>query len=454
MRQYLLGIVVLLAGLAGASAQPQYYQGHYYSVIEAPGGINWWDAKAAAESSVYAGASGHLAAITSQGETDFLNGLFAGESGSTWIGGYQPPGSDEPAGGWEWITAEACEYTNWHWTEPNDGAPGGEDALSLKPAIWGKQWNDAESNQPLPRYIIEYDSAQPPYYYEGHYYNVIQVPEGINWWDAKAAAEASVHNGLSGHLATITSQGETDFVNALFAGESGSTWIGGYQPPGSDEPEGGWEWITAEPWEYTNWHGTEPNDGAPGEDALSLKPAIWGKQWNDGKSNQPLPRYVVEYDEYDPIPLIPGDSNRDGVVDDLDLTALVTHWQQYGGLAEGDFNGDGFVSDSDLTILATTWPEPPPGPGDANGDGVVDDLDLTALVAHWEQYGDLADGDFNGDGFISQLDLTVLATAWPSGTGAPEDVSAIPEPATLSLLALLALSLPKGGCPALVRRKR
>ena len=78
-------------------------------------------------------------------------------------------------------------------------------------------------------------------------------------------------------------------------------------------------------------------------------------------------------------------------------------------------------------------------PGDANGDGVVDDLDLTALATHWQQYGGLAEGDFNGDGFISQLDLTALATAWPA-PGAP---GAIPEPATLSLLALLALSLPK-----------
>ena len=89
-------------------------------------------------------------------------------------------------------------------------------------------------------------------------------------------------------------------------------------------------------------------------------------------------------------------------------------------------------------------------PGDANGDGAVDDLDLTALVTHWQQYGGLAEGDFNGDGFISQLDLTVLATAWPGGPGPDAsgttpggDVSAVPEPATLSLLALLALSLPK-----------
>ena len=98
-----------------------------------------------------------------------------------------------------------------------------------------------------------------------------------------------------------------------------------------------------------------------------------------------------------------------------------------------------------------------PEPGDANGDGIVDDLDLTALAVHWQQWGSWCDGDFNGDGRVSDLDLTILATAWPGGPpdsiGTPGDVSAVPEPATLSLLMLLALSLPRGPRPAYVRRK-
>ena len=80
--------------------------------------------------------------------------------------------------------------------------------------------------------------------------------------------------------------------------------------------------------------------------------------------------------------------------------------------------------------------------GDANGDGVVNDLDLTVLAMHWQQsvIPCAKNGDFTGDGFVDDLDLTVLATAWPGGFGVPTesggDVSAVPEPATLSVLSL------------------
>ena len=86
-------------------------------------------------------------------------------------------------------------------------------------------------------------------------------------------------------------------------------------------------------------------------------------------------------------------------------------------------------------------------PGDANCDGVVDDLDLTALATHWQLHGGWPDGDFSGDGFVADADLAILAAAWPSGGGgAPGNVSAVPGPATLSLLLV--------GGPALLRSKR
>ena len=44
----------------------------------------------------------------------------------------------------------------------------------------------------------------------GHYYEL--VADAVLWTDAKAAADASVYRGKYGHLATITSESENDFI--------------------------------------------------------------------------------------------------------------------------------------------------------------------------------------------------------------------------------------------------
>ena len=177
-------------------------------------------------------------------------------------------------------------------------------------------------------------------------------------------------------------------------------------------------------WNGANWTQisklTAP-DAAPGDEygistAIGQSHGIVGTEHGDAAYLVELPGLLEP---------IPGDANRDGVVDDLDLTALVTHWQQYGGLAEGDFNGDGFISESDLTILANAWPS---GGGvgtsdtchcaDFNNDDVIDDVDLTILATHWlEEVCGMKPGDANGDLAVDDLDLAILASCWPNGPG-------------------------------------
>ena len=101
----------------------------------------------------------------------------------------------------------------------------------------------------------------------------------------------------------------------------------------------------------------------------------------------------------------------------------------------------------DNVALGIAGPWVPPGElkADFNNDGVIDDLDLTILANNWDTCGKThEEGDANDDGCVDDLDLTALANEWPAGD---LDVSAVPEPATLSLLVL-------GGLAALRRRDR
>ena len=131
----------------------------------------------------------------------------------------------------------------------------------------------------------------------GHFYEAVAVAS-ILWIDAKAAAESRTFNGIQGHLATITSQEENDFIVSNFPDAvdvNNNYWLGGFQPPGSPEPSGGWEWVTGEPFVYTNWASGEPNDVRGGEDSLHFWKPI-GK-WNDDSGTMGGNiGYVVEYD--------------------------------------------------------------------------------------------------------------------------------------------------------------
>ncbi len=75
--------------------------------------------------------------------------------------------------------------------------------------------------------------------------------------------------------------------------------------------------------------------------------------------------------------------------------------------------------------------------GDANRDGAVDDRDLSLVLGHWGTAGGWAEGDFDANGTIDDRDLSIVLGSWGAGATAP----AVPEPATLALLALGAVLL-------------
>ena len=112
----------------------------------------------------------------------------------------------------------------------------------------------------------------------GHWYEVILLPN-VSWSTASADATSR-----GGYLATITSTGEQAFIQGLLTDNPNDAleeyWIGGFQPAGSTEPGGGWQWVTGESFVYTNWGSGEPNNSGGAESHLALDDR-YGWRWND-----------------------------------------------------------------------------------------------------------------------------------------------------------------------------
>jgi hypothetical protein len=150
-----LAVMTLFAGTAWAGGTPVQNpaNGHYYDIIS-EGSMNWAAARADAQGRSYNGLQGHLVTITSEQERDFLRDVVSVPR-NAWIGASQPAGSTEPAGGWEWVTGEAWNYTSWAPGEPNNS--GGEGCAHE----WSPPgtWNDTRCTNNYGNYVIEYEST-------------------------------------------------------------------------------------------------------------------------------------------------------------------------------------------------------------------------------------------------------------------------------------------------------
>ena len=111
-------------------------------------------------------------------------------------------------------------------------------------------------------------------------------------------------------MVTISSETENDFVYSLIENRPDlwtlslinnglGPWMGGFQDPGGTEPGQGWQWVTAEPMDYTNWGPGEPSEGELGtSDYMHYFGAAspTGSVWNDtAQVDWDIRGYVVEY---------------------------------------------------------------------------------------------------------------------------------------------------------------
>ncbi|MGA1840775.1 MAG: C-type lectin domain-containing protein, partial [bacterium] len=129
--------------------------------------------------------------------------------------------------------------------------------------------NDRSLWTPLSDFYVDSSKIQNPN--NRHQYQLFDTE--MTWIDAYAYCEI-----LGGHLATITSQDEDDFVYSNLGIDGINIWLGGTD----EETEGAWKWITGESWSYTNWGSTQPDNLQNGQNYLSYFDSEPGKWDDDG----------------------------------------------------------------------------------------------------------------------------------------------------------------------------
>ncbi len=161
--------------------------------------------------------------------------------------------------------------------------------------------------------------------------------------------------------------------------------------------------------------------------------------------------YQLEVSVTEPMMMVNGDFNDDGIYDCSDIDALVADVVGAGSPDDFDLNADGVVDGGDVDAWLAEAGEVNLGdgmaylPGDGNLDGVVDASDFNiwngskfTSVPAW------CSGDYNTDGVVDASDFNV----WNANKFTSSDVTvAVPEPSAAGLMLFAGLGL-------LFRRRR
>ena len=173
--------------------------------------------------------------------------------------------------------------------------------FTLSSAICVSAEDTAVTTPQIPENAVEFN---------GSYYKVFN--DRLCWLDAELYCES-----LGGHLVTITSQEEQDFIESI---NWQKKWIGGYRHTGWDNT---WYWITGEKWDYTNWGEGEPNNSS---NVISNenKASVWPKLWNDLNLNSTEQNgFICEWDKYSVEHVYLGNINEDDTTDALDASNIL-----------------------------------------------------------------------------------------------------------------------------------
>jgi hypothetical protein len=417
--------------------------GHWYQIDGlSPLGLNWADAESRA---VARGA--HLASITSAAENSYLVAFAratAAPYGTFWIGGYRTDSNCSPAC-FTWTTGEPWSFENWGpsgepfdswgcwnpnpnncgWSGPgtglavefitvgaysglwNDETPNliGIGGAAGAPSIieWSADCNNdgivdygqilageladanlnnipdcCEQGTPCAPNAVQWRVADGG---NGHWYQASSINR--RWHDAKAASES-----IGGHLVTLTSAAEREFVWSRLPLAGDDCWIGGFQQPNACEPGCGWTWVTGEPWSYTYWWSVAPDNNPVLGNENVLDTNISGL-WDDSADcDLCFNRYAIEWS---------ADCNNDGLIDYGQILA--------GELADANHNNIPDCCEGGASCN--------PCPGDVDNSGAVNGVDLAAILNSWGTSGGKYPGaDVNHDSVVNGSDLAIVLNGW------------------------------------------
>ena len=207
----------------------------------------------------------------------------------------------------------------------------------------------------------------------GHWYACHRFDAPTDWPIAKAMAET-----MGGHLATIRSLEENAFVFGVALDEYGSvTHLASYLGARKNA-SGAFEWVTGEPFDFTNWKPGEPNGGWWEPYLHFINAPLWNDTTGTHRSA------IIEWS---------ADCNNDGIID-------------YGQISTGqlaDLNGDGIpdVCQQPTCIDADFFP-----------DRNVNGADLGILISQWGEVTQYTVSDLNGDGVVDGQDLGIFISFW------------------------------------------
>jgi formylglycine-generating enzyme required for sulfatase activity len=210
---------------------------------------------------------------------------------------------------------------------------------------------------------------------------------GKSWQDCRRDASS---NG--GHLATIGSDAENEFVRSLTSNVG--YWIGAKRDGSACSPNSGWSWVTNESFEFHAWANSQPDCWADGQLYVAVNNISYLPGWHDYDDTTTIPFAITEWE---------ADCNSDGIVDYGQILS--------GSLADANTNGVPDICE------CATYPELGACrcAGDIVTDGTVNGADLGTLLAYWGPANSGAfsqASDINSDGRVDGSDLGVLLSNW------------------------------------------